>query len=92
MFDKNAIYFSAYVGEFKGRDKIANMMSEFFARFPDVNWNVEQYQYKGDRTVGFNFVMTATDLKSGEAIKRSAYEQLKFSSQGYIEYLEVTGS
>jgi hypothetical protein len=89
MFDKNATYLSAYVGEFKGRDLIASMMGDFFTRYTDVHWLVEDYQPLGDAAVGFKFVMTATDSQGGEPISRSAYEILKFNHQGYIEFLQV---
>ena len=92
MFDKNAIYSSAYVGEFEGRESIAKMMASFFEGFPDVNWQVEAFQYQGDDTVGFEFVMTATNRQTDESIRRSAYEQIKFSEQGFIELLEVRQS
>ena len=89
MFDENATYFSAFVGEFKGRDKIGDMMVDFFTRYTDVHWLVEEYQPLGDAEVGFNFVMTATDSQGGEPISRSAYEILEFNHQGYIEFLQV---
>jgi ketosteroid isomerase-like protein len=89
MFDENATYFSAYVGEFKGREKIANMMDSFFTRYTDVHWLVDEYQSLGNEAVGFNFVMTATDSQGGEPVSRSAYEILKFSPRRYIEFLEV---
>jgi hypothetical protein len=91
MFEQNAVYFSAYVGEFRGRDSIAKMRGGFFARFPDVCWHVEDYHFLGGKTVRFNFTMTATDLQGPEPIKRSANERIKFNERGYIEFLEVNG-
>lgn len=92
MFNENAIYSSAYVGEFKGRDSIAKMMADFFEGFPDVNWQVEAFQNLDDDSVGFEFVMTATNRQTNEAIRRNAYEQIKIDEQGFIEYLEVRES
>jgi hypothetical protein len=89
MFDQQATYLSAYVGEFRGRDAIAGMMADFFSRYPNVRWQVGEYKYLADNTVGFNFDLVATDRQTGELVERSAYEQLKFSEDGYIERLEV---
>ena len=89
MFDQHASYHSAYVGEFKGRDNIANMMADFFERYFDVYWHVEEYQSLGDASIGFNFIMTATYPQVGEPVRRSAYEKLKFNQQGYIELLQI---
>ena len=65
------------------------MMTDFFTRYIDLHWFVEEYQFLGNSTVGFNFIMTATDPQGGEAVNRSAFETLKFNQQGYIEFLEV---
>lgn len=89
MFDENATYFSVFVGEFKRRGKIGEMMADFFSRYTDVHWLADEYQFLGDAAVGFNFVMTATDSQGGEPISRSAYEILRFNHQGYIALLQV---
>ena len=89
MFDENATYLSAYVGEFKGREEITLMMTDFFTRYSDLHWLVEDFQFLGNSTVGFNFIMTATDPQGREPVNRSAFETLKFNQQGYIEFLEV---
>ena len=89
MFDENATYLSAYVGEFKGREEITLMMTDFFIRYSDVHWFVEEYQFLGNGTVGFNFIMTATDPQGRKPVNRSAFETIKFNQQGYIEFLEV---
>jgi hypothetical protein len=43
MFSPDAIYGSSTVGGHQGLDEISNMMAGFFAKFPEVNWQVDDY-------------------------------------------------
>jgi len=89
MFADNALYRSSNVGEFKGRDAIGRMMSDFFDRFPNVYWSVEEYRCAGAAAVVFDFAMTATEPLTGESIERLGLERIEFTGEGLIERLEV---
>ena len=89
MFADEAIYHSSYVGEFKGRNAIGEMMADFFSRFPDVRWSVQEYRHTGIGVVGFEFVMTATEALTGNRIERQGPEEIEFSDDGSINRLEV---
>jgi hypothetical protein len=43
MFAQNAVYGSTTVGGHEGIDAITAMMDAFFGKFPNVNWQVEEY-------------------------------------------------
>ncbi|MDH5552302.1 MAG: nuclear transport factor 2 family protein, partial [Nitrosomonas sp.] len=53
MFAVNATYHSSYFGTFSGIGAIDKMMVGFFTRFPDVYWDVAEYQLTDDQTVAF---------------------------------------
>ncbi|MDV7392401.1 nuclear transport factor 2 family protein, partial [Arthrospira platensis SPKY1] len=82
MFAAEATYRSTYVGEFAGKPAIGRMMAEFFARFPDVYWEVSAYRERGANAVEFAFVMTATEAATGQAVRRQAVETLEFTDAG----------
>lgn len=82
-------YLSANVGRFEGGDAIGGMMAGFFARFPDVAWDVREYRYVGDGNVEFDFVMTATDGETGESIERKGLETIAFTDEGFVSRIEV---
>ena len=69
MFAEDAVYVSSRVGAFEGRDAIIAMMDGFFARFPDVHWDVMEYREDGAGAVVFDFIMTATAGGEAEAIE-----------------------
>ena len=89
LLAEQAVYHSAYVGTFEGRPAIGEMMTGFFARFPDGYWTVPEYRWVGDGTVEFAFVMTATEASTGQAIERRGIETLAFTDDGRMARLEV---
>ncbi|MCP4329591.1 MAG: nuclear transport factor 2 family protein [Alphaproteobacteria bacterium] len=89
MFDSGAVYRSSRVGEHVGREAIGAMMGSFFERFPDVVWKVPTYGETGPRTIGFGFVMRATDQDSGESIKVHGHERIEFTRDGLIDAIDV---
>lgn len=92
MFAVNATYHSSYFGTFSGVGAIDKMMTGFFTRFPDVYWDVVEYQLTDDKTVAFAFVMTGTDAATAEPVKRNGLEQISFTSDGLISHIEVQRS
>ena len=92
MFEANATYHSSYFGTFTGVEAINKMMAGFFTRFPDVYWDVSGYQLAGDGVVEFTFVMTGTDAATDESVKRNGLEQITFSSDGFINHIDVQRS
>ena len=92
MFEQNATYHSSYFGTFTGVQEISKMMVGFFSRFPDVYWEVAEYQQVENGTVAFAFVMTGTDAATGELVKRSGFEQISFTLDGLINHIEVQKS
>ena len=66
------------------------MMTDFFARIPDVYWTVTEYQSVDERTVEFAFTMTATAVDTGQAVQRQAREMLEFSDKGLITRVSVS--
>lgn len=88
MFKADGIYHSSSVGEYHGVQAIADMMHSFFARFPDVFWQCENYLYSQNR-VDFDFKLQATDAESGNSICRSGHESIEFDTDGLIRLLEV---
>jgi nuclear transport factor 2 (NTF2) superfamily protein len=89
MFAVDAVYYSAFTGEFEGQDAITEMMTKFFTKFPDVRWMVEEFWYIGEQTVGFEFVMTATEQSTGSRFERQGVEKIEFTDAGLIRRLEV---
>jgi hypothetical protein len=89
MFADAVTYHSVNVGRFEGGDAIGSMMADFFARLPDVAWDVREYRCVGDGTVDFDFRMTATDADTGDSIERTGLETIAFTSEGYISRIEV---
>ena len=90
MFMGDAIYQSAFFGEYKGRIAIHEMMVSFFARFSDAHWDVTEYRETNDQGVEFEFVMTATDAASGERVERHGLERIYFASDGLISRITVS--
>jgi hypothetical protein len=89
LFAEQAIYHSTFVGEFTGRSAIHSMMTDFFARFPDVYWTVTEYRSVDERTVAFAFTMTATAAATGQVVQREARETLEFTDAGFIARITV---
>ena len=91
MFDENSIYTSTAVGQFTGRTAICDMMRGFFARYPDVYWQVRSYRCPGN-SVTFDFTMTAIEANTSEPLERKGVETIEFTSSGIIKELEVQAS
>ena len=90
MFTEKAVYQSINVGEFSGIDQIKGMMKDFFAKFPDVYWDSRAFECRENGTVCFDFELTATNIQTGERIRRSGSEEIVFNETGYISRLVVT--
>jgi hypothetical protein len=89
MFVESSIYQSSSVGSYHGRSDIENMMTGFFAGFPDVFWQVPEFHYANGGLVEFKFVMTATNAQSGELIERNGLETIQFTDDGFISRIQV---
>ena len=89
MFDANATYRSSQFGLFEGLVQIREMMTGFFASFPDVHWTVDDYRADSDDTASFEFTMRATNAETGQAVARRGLETITFTSEGRIRHVEV---
>ena len=89
MFEEDASYHSPNVGLFEGKKSIATMMQGFFALYPDVYWEAQNYRCDIHQKVQFDFNMIATHTKTGEKIHREGVEQISFSKNNLISRLEV---
>jgi len=90
LFDDYATYRSDQVGNFNGKEQIAEMMRDFFERYTDVSWEASAYQEGPADSVEFEFVMRATHPESGEAVERRGVERVSFSAAGKIRQVTVT--
>jgi nuclear transport factor 2 (NTF2) superfamily protein len=88
MFTAEAVYRSSAVGEHQGATAIVTMMQGFFARYPDVHWQCDDFRCAG-RRVSFRFELQAHDLEDGSQLRRNGVEHIAFDSSGLIELLEV---
>ena len=88
-FHPEATYHSSAQGTFEGIAAIRPMMEAFFARFPDIHWEVAAYRQEGTATAGFDFVATAHDAQTGEAITRKGTERISVAADGRICRVEV---
>lgn len=89
MLDEAAVYSSANVGEFTGREAIGAMMTDFFSRYPDVYWQVEEYRQVQGNTIEFEFEMIASAGQGGTGIRRRGREHIEFTPQGLITRIDV---
>lgn len=89
LFIPKATYYSAYFGEYRGRDAIHAMMQNFFSRFPDAHWEVPGYCGIDIDRVEFAFIMTGMDVSSGEHVERHGLERIYFNRDGLIKRIEV---
>ena len=89
MFDPDATYRSSQFGLFEGLDRIREMMTGFFAAFPDVHWEVDAYRADSDDTASFEFTMRATNAETGQAVARRGLETITFTDEGRIRHVEV---
>lgn len=88
LFAADAVYRSSAVGEFHGVDAIIDMMTGFFARYPDVSWQCSEYHHSAER-VSFNFELNAQDTPDGTPLRRGGIERIGFDRDGLIKLLEV---
>jgi len=84
MFASDATYYSAFFGEYKGSHAIHTMMCDFFDRFRDAYWKVNEYRVIADNGAAFDFVMTGTNASSGERAERLGSEEISFNSDELI--------
>lgn len=89
LFTSDATYHSAYFGTYQGSDAIHTMIASFFARFPDVHWEVPEYRNTEQNGVEFRFTMTGTDVSTGEPVTRHGLERIYFTSDGLIRHIAV---
>lgn len=89
LFMGSATYHSAYFGEYKGSVAIHEMMLSFFARYPDVHWEVTHYRAIENNGVEFDFLMTATDAAADEPVRRQGRECIYFEPDGLISRIVV---
>ncbi len=91
LFAADAVYSSSAVGEYQGPAAIAEMMRAFFARYPDVRWQCENYRCTSNR-VSFDFELRASDAQSGEQLRRGGIEVIEYNAEGRIKKLEVNAA
>ncbi|MFK0570269.1 nuclear transport factor 2 family protein [Endozoicomonas sp.] len=89
MFDENASYYSAFLGDFLGKTAILDMMTSFFSKIPDVNWHISSYRNLNGSCVELEFVRTGTDIESEQPVNVSGLERFFFSKEGLISRIEV---
>ncbi len=90
MFTDNAKYQSTRVGELSGKAEIGTMMGQFFTRYPDVFWSVNQYRYMAKGRIEFDFTLVANDAESGQLIESKGIEGIQFNHAGLIELIQVS--
>ncbi len=83
MFQQDATYQSANVGEHEGREAILVMMRAFFAHNPDIRWDVHEYRSLDDGGVEFDFT-----ARAGGTARRGT-ERVYFDDAGLIRRVEV---
>ena len=89
MFDSEATYRSSQFGLFEGLDQIRDMMTGFFATFPDVLWTVDVYRADSDDTASFEFTMRASYAETKQSVERRGLETITFTEEGLIRHIEV---
>ena len=89
MFDPDATYRSSQFGLFESLDQIRDMMTGFFATFPDVHWTVDAYRADSDDTASFEFTMRASNAETGQYVERRGLEKITFTEDGLIRHVEV---
>ena len=88
MFAAGARYSSNAVGEFRGRAAIGDMMHGFFAEYPDVHWQADDFSCAQHR-VSFRFEMRASAAADGASVERRGREHIDFTAEGSIKKIEV---
>ena len=85
ILDTEATYASNRVGSYAGQVAILEMMTVFFADFPNVRWRTSEITVDEDGAAAFGFVMTAT----GEQIELRGQERIRFTVRSLIAHVEV---
>lgn len=88
MFAAGARYSSNAVGEHRGRAAIGDMMHGFFADYPDVSWQADDFSCEKHR-VSFKFRMRGNAAADGASIERRGLEHIDFTAEGSIKKIEV---
>ncbi len=88
LFAAGAMYSSNTVGEHRGRAAIGDMMHGFFADYPDVSWQAEDFGCEQHR-VSFSFSLRGTSAADGTSIERRGLEYIDFTAEGSIKKIEV---
>ena len=89
MLAESATYRSSNVGYYERRDPIMEMMTGFYASFPDVVWTVDEYRLTAEGVVAFDFVMCGTHHETGERLEKQGRETIEFQADGLIRHIEV---
>ena len=89
LMSESVSYRSSNVGEFRDREPVLSMMAGFFQSYPDVAWETSGYALTADRSVTFNFVLTATNAETGESLNRHGEERIDFDENDLIQHIEV---
>ena len=89
LFADSIRYDSFNVGSFEGKDAVAEMMTKFYSRYPDVRWDIVDYQTIEKGLVGFEFIMTGTEASNGRNIEVVGLEQITFTEDGLISGITV---
>ena len=89
LFDPEATYRSSQFGLFEGLVQIRDMMTGFFATYPDVHWTVDDYRAESDDSASFEFTMRASNAETGQSVERRGLETITFTEEGLIRHVEV---
>ncbi|MDD9948787.1 MAG: nuclear transport factor 2 family protein [candidate division Zixibacteria bacterium] len=89
MFDPEATYRSSQFGLYEGLDQIRDMMTGFFATYPDVHWTVDDYRADSDDSASFEFTMRASHAETEQPVERRGLETITFTEEGLIRHVEV---
>ncbi len=88
MFAAGARYSSNALGNFRGRAAIGDAMHGFFAKYPDVHWQADEFSCEQHR-VSFRFEMRASAAAGSASIERRGLEHIDFTAEGSIKKIEV---
>ena len=88
LFAAGASYSSNALGNFRGRAAIGDAMHGFFAKYPDVSWQADDFRCSQNR-VSFKFEMHASAAADGVPLERRGLEHIDFTAEGSIKKIEV---
>ena len=87
LFASDATYSSDNTGLFFGLEDIKEMMTNFFASFPKLHWEVHSIELKSEHIAEVEFTLRAHN-KVGETIERRGIERLVVVAEK-IRHIEV---